>query len=94
MVESRFGQTLNIAAVERETGLSKDVLRKWELRYGFPAPLRDSQGERAYPANQEEGVYHCTWYVGIRHQQYAWAIEMGVTPIVRTPEPRLLRCEN
>ena len=44
--------TLNIAAVERETGLSKDVLRKWEMRYGFPAPLRDSLGERAYPAEQ------------------------------------------
>ncbi len=43
---------LNIAAVERETGLSKDVLRKWEARYGFPIPLRDSQGERIYPADQ------------------------------------------
>lgn len=44
--------TLSIAAVERETGLSKDVLRKWETRYGFPAPLRDSVGERAYPPEQ------------------------------------------
>jgi methanogenic corrinoid protein MtbC1 len=43
---------LSISAVERETGLSKDVLRKWETRYGFPAPLRDSQGERAYPPEQ------------------------------------------
>jgi len=43
---------LSIAAVERETGLSKDVLRKWEARYGFPAPLRDGQGERLYPAEQ------------------------------------------
>jgi methanogenic corrinoid protein MtbC1 len=51
-MDSRSEPTLNIAAVERETGLSKDVLRKWELRYGFPAPRRDSQGERAYPADQ------------------------------------------
>lgn len=43
---------LSISAVERETGLSKDVLRKWESRYGFPAPLRDGQGERAYPPDQ------------------------------------------
>ncbi len=43
---------LSISAVERETGLSKDVLRKWEARYGFPVPLRDSQGERAYPPEQ------------------------------------------
>ncbi|MGA9395552.1 MAG: MerR family transcriptional regulator [Azonexus sp.] len=42
----------NIAAVERDTGLSKDVLRMWERRYGFPAPDRDSNGERTYPAEQ------------------------------------------
>jgi MerR family transcriptional regulator, light-induced transcriptional regulator len=44
--------TFSISAVERETGLSKDVLRKWETRYGFPAPLRDGLGERAYPLEQ------------------------------------------
>ncbi len=45
---------LSISAVERETGLSKDVLRKWETRYGFPVPMRDTQGERAYPPEQVE----------------------------------------
>ncbi len=38
----------NIGAVERETGLSKDVLRMWERRYGFPKPARDDNGERQY----------------------------------------------
>jgi DNA-binding transcriptional MerR regulator/methylmalonyl-CoA mutase cobalamin-binding subunit len=38
----------NISAVERETGLSKDVLRIWERRYGFPKPSRDDNGERQY----------------------------------------------
>jgi DNA-binding transcriptional MerR regulator/methylmalonyl-CoA mutase cobalamin-binding subunit len=38
----------NISAVERETGLSKDVLRMWERRYGFPKPARDGNGERQY----------------------------------------------
>jgi DNA-binding transcriptional MerR regulator/methylmalonyl-CoA mutase cobalamin-binding subunit len=38
----------NISAVERETGLSKDVLRMWERRYGFPRPARDDNGERQY----------------------------------------------
>jgi DNA-binding transcriptional MerR regulator len=42
------GVTLNISAVERETGLSKDVLRVWERRYAFPRPLRDDNGERQY----------------------------------------------
>ena len=44
----------NIAAVERDTGLSKDVLRVWERRYGFPVPDRDVNGERLYPADQVE----------------------------------------
>lgn len=44
----------NIAAVERETGLSKDVLRMWERRYGFPVPERDAHGERSYSIVQVE----------------------------------------
>jgi DNA-binding transcriptional MerR regulator/methylmalonyl-CoA mutase cobalamin-binding subunit len=39
---------LSIAAVERDTGLSKDTLRVWERRYGFPMPRRDASGERCY----------------------------------------------
>ena len=46
--------SFNIAAVERDTGLSKDVLRVWERRYGFPLPNRDANGERSYPADQVE----------------------------------------
>lgn len=49
---SLTAQTWSIAEVERETGLGKDTLRVWERRYGFPVPLRDAQGERAYPADQ------------------------------------------
>jgi methanogenic corrinoid protein MtbC1 len=41
-----------IAAVERDTGLSKDTLRVWERRYGFPTPDRDQFGERVYPIDQ------------------------------------------
>jgi MerR family transcriptional regulator, light-induced transcriptional regulator len=46
--------TVSIAAVERDTGLSKDTLRVWERRYGFPSPVRDAYGERAYPLEQIE----------------------------------------
>jgi DNA-binding transcriptional MerR regulator/methylmalonyl-CoA mutase cobalamin-binding subunit len=46
--------TLNISSVERDTGLSKDTLRMWERRYGFPEPLRDAHGERVYPLEQVE----------------------------------------
>jgi DNA-binding transcriptional MerR regulator/methylmalonyl-CoA mutase cobalamin-binding subunit len=44
--------TVSIAAVERDTGLSKDTLRVWERRYGFPQPQRDAYGERVYPLEQ------------------------------------------
>lgn len=44
----------NIAAVERDIGVSKDVLRVWERRYGFPTPERDAHGERLYPLDQVE----------------------------------------
>jgi len=43
---------LDISAVERETGLSKDVLRMWERRYGFPKPGRDDNGERRYVSGE------------------------------------------
>ncbi|MCL4799479.1 MAG: MerR family transcriptional regulator [Burkholderiales bacterium] len=44
----------SISAVERDTGLSKDTLRVWERRYGFPLPGRDANGERVYTAEQVE----------------------------------------
>jgi hypothetical protein len=44
----------SIAAVERDTGLSKDTLRVWERRYGFPTPARDAQGEREYSLAEVE----------------------------------------
>ena len=46
--------SFTIASVEKETGLSKDTLRMWERRYGFPAPGRDPAGDRLYPAGQVE----------------------------------------
>jgi DNA-binding transcriptional MerR regulator/methylmalonyl-CoA mutase cobalamin-binding subunit len=45
---------VNIAGAERATGLSKDTLRVWERRYGFPTPHRDTAGERLYTAAQIE----------------------------------------
>ncbi|WP_051189971.1 MerR family transcriptional regulator [Laribacter hongkongensis] len=43
---------LPISAVERETGIPKDLLRMWERRYGFPLPGRDEHGDRVYPREQ------------------------------------------
>lgn len=46
--------SMSISAVERDTGLSKDTLRVWERRYGFPTPERDVFGERIYSMPQVE----------------------------------------
>lgn len=46
--ENPIPQRFSISAVERDTGLSKETLRVWERRYGFPRPARDDLGERAY----------------------------------------------
>ena len=42
----------SISDVERDIGVAKETLRVWERRYGFPQPLRDANGERAYPPEQ------------------------------------------
>jgi DNA-binding transcriptional MerR regulator len=41
-----------IGDVARETGLSKDTLRVWERRYGFPTPARNANQERVYSDEQ------------------------------------------
>lgn len=43
-----------ISRIERETGISKDVLRMWERRYGFPMPIRSDNGERLYAMTELE----------------------------------------
>jgi len=48
----------SIADVERDTGLSKDVLRVWERRYGFPVPTRNPLGERVYDESQLQRLRH------------------------------------
>ena len=72
--------SFNIAAVERDTGLSKDVLRMWERRYGFPVPSRDSNGERCYPAEQVD-----------RLRQIKRLMDLGHRPgkLIATPQEEL-----
>lgn len=41
-----------IAAISLDSGISKEVLRKWEERYGFPVPERDASGHRVYAVHQ------------------------------------------
>lgn len=41
-------EPISQAAIEQVTGLSREVLRKWELRYQFPLPIRGARGQRLY----------------------------------------------
>jgi len=43
---------VGIGAIAQEIGLTKDTLRVWERRYGFPEPMRSPGGERLYPQEQ------------------------------------------
>src|SRR5512143_2470457 len=41
-------ELLSIGDICSETGLSSDVIRVWERRYGFPVPVRLPSGHRRY----------------------------------------------
>ena len=47
-----IGMGIGIGAIAHEIGLTKDTLRVWERRYGFPKPQRSLGGERLYPQEQ------------------------------------------
>ncbi len=47
-------EKISIGIVERVTGLSKDLLRTWERRYGFPTPFRSDNDEREYSVSDLE----------------------------------------
>jgi DNA-binding transcriptional MerR regulator/methylmalonyl-CoA mutase cobalamin-binding subunit len=38
----------SLADIEQRTGLTREVLRKWELRYQFPLPMRGPRGQRLF----------------------------------------------
>lgn len=48
---SRGQGILNIGAIARQSGIEAATLRKWEVRYGFPKPLRTVSGRREYSAD-------------------------------------------
>lgn len=67
-VEDSSGLPVNIAVAERETGLGKDTLRVWERRYGFPRPVRDAHGDRAYPRDQLERLRQIKRLLDLGHR--------------------------
>jgi len=48
---------LSIGAISRQTGINAETLRKWELRYGFPVPLRTEGGHRMFQDEDAEKIH-------------------------------------
>ena len=55
------GQTLSATRFAQLTGVSRERLRTWERRYGFPAPQRVARGPRRYAPQDVSRV------VAVRH---------------------------
>lgn len=52
---AKLDNLISQAEVELVSGLSREVIRKWEIRYGFPVPSRGDRGQRFYtPADAEQ----------------------------------------
>jgi DNA-binding transcriptional MerR regulator/methylmalonyl-CoA mutase cobalamin-binding subunit len=52
MTKSISNACLPISTVSEKTGIPKEVLRKWETRYGFALPRKEGVGTRMYPPAQ------------------------------------------
>jgi hypothetical protein len=59
------GQTITATRFAQLTGVSRERLRTWERRYGFPAPHRVARGPRRYAADDVSRV------VAVRHASAA-----------------------
>jgi methanogenic corrinoid protein MtbC1 len=72
----------SIQLVARAAGISADVLRMWERRYGYPAPARDERGNRIYSGDDIR-----------RLQQIRQAMQRGFKPaeVVGKSEAELQR---
>ena len=65
---------LPINAVERETGITKELLRMWERRYGFPAPQRDARGGVTPAPYMEWGGRNLDGSDGFKEHRPGWSL--------------------
>lgn len=59
---------LTIQELEHASGILRDTLRIWEKRYGFPAPSRNSKGERVYDRSTVEQLALITRLLDAGHR--------------------------
>lgn len=101
-VPADMAQGSSIAAVERDTGLSKDTLRVWERRYNFPQPGRDAHGERLFPPEQVarlrlvkrllDGGYRAGQVVGLAHAELLALSRQGDEPLAEPRAGQVQQC--
>ncbi len=93
---SRRAAWHTIADIERDTGLSKDTLRVWERRYGFPDPERDELGERRYDDAHLGRLRHIRRLIDAGHrpgQVVALPLE-ALLQLSTQPEPRRIQTRS
>jgi MerR family transcriptional regulator, light-induced transcriptional regulator len=82
---------LRIGELARRLGVSQDVLRAWERRYGLLEPVRSSGGFRLYTAADEQRVRRMQSHLarGLAAAEAARAAlaEEGDRTVVAPPEP-------
>jgi MerR family transcriptional regulator, light-induced transcriptional regulator len=76
----------NVKAVVRETGLTPDLLRAWERRYGVPSPQRSPGGHRLY---SQRDIELLKWLVARKREglSISHAIELWENMAERGLEP-------
>jgi MerR family transcriptional regulator, light-induced transcriptional regulator len=78
----------NVKAVVQETGLTPDILRAWERRYGVPSPQRSPGGHRLY---SQQDIDLLKWLVARKREglSISHAIELWERMAERGLEPVL-----
>jgi len=68
----------SIGGVAATTGLSPEVLRAWELRYGFPVPSRTATGQRRYSAEHVAQLAEV-----LQHRQRGLSVPAAIAAVRR-----------
>ena len=60
---SNPSDVLNLSQLSELTGLTPELIRAWERRYGFPSPRRTAGGHRRYGADEVEALHRAALLV-------------------------------
>jgi DNA-binding transcriptional MerR regulator len=78
---SRSDASLAIGTVAEQANVSVPVLRSWELRYGFPTPVRLPSGHRRYTAEHVEQIRQV-----LRDRESGMSLDAAIARVRETAE--------